>query len=202
MWTPSERRFLRSLKSPQHIQEYLNELVYNPMNAALSPRYVMLSGDGHCLEGGLIAAAAFELQGHKPLLVDLVAHNDDHHILTVYKTKTGWGSVAKSNTTLLRGRSPFYRNVRELVMSYFDVYFNVAGKLSLYSYSDPINLNKFNHWNWRWTDKNLEDMGRSFNDIPHFELATQGQLNRHPKVHKSLVDACFLGADPDGLYEV
>lgn len=201
MWTSSERRFLRSLNTPLKIQDYLDSLIYNPVNAAASPRYIMMTGDGHCFEGGLLAAAALEFQGHKPLMVDLIGYNDDHHVITVYKTSTGWGSLAKSNTTLLRGRSPFYRSVRELVMSYFDLYFNTKGQLSLYAYSDPINLNRYNHWNWRTSDENLEPMGMSFNELPHFELATQRELRNFPKVKQHLIDACFLGADQSGLYQ-
>src|SRR4051794_20254222 len=121
-WTPEERRFLRSLRTPAKIQEYMEKLVYNPTDHCFSVRYTMITGEGHCLEGGLLAAAALELQGFQPMMVDLAAHNDDHHVITVYKAKTGWGSISKSNTALLGGRQPYYKSVRELVMSYFDFY--------------------------------------------------------------------------------
>ncbi len=202
MWTPTEKKFLRSLNTPDKIQTHLDELIYNPENAASSPRYVMLTNEGHCLEGCLLAAAALELQGHKPLIVDLRAYKDDDHVLTVYKTKTGWGSISKSNTTLLSGREPFYKNIHELVMSYFNFYFNVAGQLSLYAYSEPINLNRYNLWNWRTTEDNLEDMGIAFCDEVHYELASIAQLKKLAKVKDRLKEACFLGADPDGLYKV
>lgn len=201
-WTPSERKFLRSLKTPDHIQEYINQLVYNPTDHASSPRWVMITNEGHCFEGGLIAAAALEMNGHKPLMVDLIAENDDHHVITVYKTHTGWGSLSKSNTTLLAGRRPYYRNVRELVMSYFDFYFNLKGCLSLYGYSDPINLNKYNSWDWRTTDNDLMEMGVSFNDHVHYEIVPPHKIKKLKRVHPRIVDACFLGADPDGLYKV
>lgn len=202
MWTPAEKKFLRSLNSPDKIQDYVDNLTYNPQNSAFSPRYIMITGEGHCLEGCLFAAAALEVQGHPPLLVDLLGHNDDDHVICVYRGERGWGSIAKSNTTLLRGRPPFFKDIRELVMSYFPFYFNVSGKLSLYAYSNPINLNRYNSWNWRWTENNLEDMGRTFSDLVHFELATQKELNKSAKVHSLLNDACFLGADQSGLYKV
>ncbi|MFP5384946.1 MAG: hypothetical protein ACLGHN_02620 [Bacteriovoracia bacterium] len=201
MWTPSEVKFLRSLNTPGKIQSYLDALIYNPEDAALSPRYVMLSGDGHCFEGCLLAAAALELQGHPPLLVDLLGHHDDDHVICVYKTRSGWGSLGKSNTTLLRGRNPVFKNIHELVMSYFPFYFNTKGQPSLYGYSEPINLNKFNSWNWRWSDENLEDMGKNFCDIPHFEILSKKELSKLPRVSQSLMDACFLGADKNGLYK-
>jgi hypothetical protein len=199
-WTPEEKRFLKSLSTPEKIQSYVDSLIYNPEEASLSPRYVMLSGDGHCLEGALLAAAALEFQGHPPMLVDFQAHDDDHHVITVYKTRSGWGSIGKSNTTLLAGRFPFYRNIRELVMSYFDFYFNVKGRPSLYAYSEPINLRHFNHLNWRTSDENLVDLGKSLSDFPHYELLSIRELKCLPSVPKRIVDACLLGANPDGLF--
>lgn len=148
-----------------------------------------------------MAAAALEFHGRKPLLVDLVAEDDDHHVLTVYKTESGWGSVSKSNTTLLRGRRPFYQSVRELVMSYFDFYFNTKRKLSLYAYSDPINLNRYNHLNWRTTDDDLMEMGMNFCDLKHFELIDQKKLKQLVPVSPKILEACFLGADVSGLYQ-
>ena len=200
LWTPDERRLLRSLKSPERIQDYVNQLVYNPTDHASSPRWVMLTGEGHCFEGGLLAACALELQGFKPLMVDLIAKDDDHHVITVYKTATGWGSISKSNVTLLSGRRPFFLSIRELVMSYFPFYFNIEGKLSLFGYSRPINLNEFNSWDWRTTDNDLMEMGMSFADYPHFEIVSPNKITKLKKVEKRVYDACMLGADMDGIY--
>jgi hypothetical protein len=201
MWTPSERRFFRSLKSYQKIQDYLDDLDYNPMDDAASPRYILMTKDAHCLEGGLIAATALEFMGHPPLMISLQAEDDDHHVITVYKEKNGWGSLSKSNTALLRGRDPVYHSIRELVMSYFEFYFNTKGEKALYAYSDPINLKKYNHLEWRTTDENLVDLGKNFNDLPHYELVGLRDLKKLPKAKKLLRDACFLGANADGLYQ-
>lgn len=201
MWTPFERKILRTLNTPYKIQHFLDELDYNPSDDAASPRYILLTKDAHCLEGGLLAAAALEFHGQKPLMVSLQAERDDHHVITVFKGTHGWGSISKSNTTLLRGRDPIYKSIRELVMSYFEFYFNLNGQKSLYAYSNPINLNQFNHWNWRTTDDNLVDMGKSFNEIIHYELINLKDLMRLPKVNKGLINACFLGANQDGLFK-
>lgn len=199
-WTPSERKLLRKLNTPHKIQDYVDQLTYNCENSAFSPRMVMLTNEGHCFEGGLFAAAALEFHGMKPLMIDLEAHNDDHHVLAVYQTKTGWGSIAKSNTSLLRGRVPFYRDVRELVMSYFDFYFNTKGELSLTSYA-LINLNNYNEWSWRTTESDLEEMGVSFYREKHVKLMTPAQIRKLKKVSKPVLDACFLGANWDGLFK-
>lgn len=200
MWTPSERKFFRSLNTYSKIQDYLDHLDYNPVDDAASPRYIIMTRDAHCLEGGFMAAAALEFMGHPPLMVSLQAENDDHHVITVYKTKNGWGSLSKSNTALLRGRDPVYQSIRELVMSYFEFYFNTKGEKALYAYSDPINLNRYNDLDWRRTDGNLVELGISFNDLPHYELVGLKDLKKLPRARKLLRDACFLGANPDGLY--
>jgi len=199
-WTPEERRLLRSLKSPEKIQDYLNKLIYNPTDHASSPRWVMITKEAHCFEGGLLAACALELQGHKPLMVDLIAQNDDHHVLTVYKASTGWGSISKSNLALLSGRRPYFASIRELVMSYFPFYFNIEGQPSLYGYSNPINLNNFKSWDWRTTDADLMEMGMSFAEYPHFEIISPRQITKLSKVEKRVFDACLLGADLSGVY--
>ena len=40
----------------------------------------------------------------------------------------------------------------------------------------------------------------SFSDFDHYELARTSELGRMPKVLPKLAEACFLGADPSGLY--
>ncbi len=201
MWEKAEEKFLLSLNSSNKLQNYLDQLIYNPDYTAASPRYVMLTNSGHCFEGCLLAAAALELQGYKPLIINLKAHNDDYHALTVYKTSTGWGSFSKSNTTLLRGRRPVYRSVRELVMSYFDFYFNVKGELSLYAYTNPINLNKFNAQEWRTSPDDLIHIAQKIAHLPHESLVSLKELKKLKPVPELLNKACFLGADPNGLYK-
>jgi hypothetical protein len=200
LWTPEEKKFLKSLNSAPRIQGYLDQLTYNAQNSACSARYTMITNEGHCFEGCLVAAAALEFQGYVPLMVHLIGHNDDYHALTVYRTKSGWGAFSKSNTTLLAGRLPVYLSVRELVMSYFDFYHNVKGQPSLYSFSQLINLNRFNHWNWRTSDEDLMEMGMEMSQLKHFECTDLRTLKKLPRVSQRVQDACFLGADPAGLF--
>ena len=71
----------------------------------------------NCFEGALFAAAALRFHGRRPLLVDMRSHNDDDHVLAVFRENGAWGCVAKSNFTVLRFREPVYRTIRELMMS-------------------------------------------------------------------------------------
>ncbi len=200
-WTSDERRLFRSLNSPFKIQDYLYRLTYNPEYTTSSPRWVMITEEAHCLEGCLFAAAALEFHGHKPVMINLESHDDDYHAITVYKTKTGWGSLSKSNTTLLAGRMPFYQNPRELVMSYFDFFFNTKSRYSLLGFTKPVDLNFYNHWEWRTSDADLNDMGLEISHRPHQKLLKLSELKKLPRVNPKVTQACFLGADESGLFK-
>ena len=76
---PAELRTLRSLNTPVKIQKFVDGLTYQYANTAGSPRRVLRERRGHCLEGALLAAAAFRVNGHKPLVMDLEAVRDDDH---------------------------------------------------------------------------------------------------------------------------
>ncbi len=199
-WSKSEEKVLRELSTLPKIQNYLNDLTYNASDFSGSPRMVIKTQKGHCFEGALLAAAALEFHGAKPLVVNLYAHHDDNHILTVVKTQTGWGSLSKSNTTLLRGRMPIYKTVRELVMSYFDFYFNTKGQFALHSYTSPVNLNRFKNWDWRTSEKTLSPLSEEISILPHHSCVDLKTLKSLPKVGQEIKKACFLGADPKGLY--
>jgi hypothetical protein len=61
-------------------------------------------------------------------MLDLWAVRDDDHVLAVYRVDGRLGAVAKSNFVGLRFREPIHRSLRELVLSYFEQYFNAAGE--------------------------------------------------------------------------
>ncbi len=142
-WNKDEIRFLKTLSNPDKIQAFLDSIDYNPNYECRSPRWVMKKRSAHCFEGALFAAAALQFIGYKPLIIDMRAVNDDDHVIAVFKVNGFWGAVAKSNFTSLRFREPVYRSVRELIMSYFDFFFNTEGFKSLRSYSRPFDITYF-----------------------------------------------------------
>ena len=60
-----------------------------------------------------------------------------------------------ATASLAQVRSPIYKSVRELVMSYFDMYFNSEGELSLRSYSDALDVSIADPEN-QWLSKTLD----------------------------------------------
>jgi hypothetical protein len=155
----------------------------------------------NCFEGALFAAAALRLLGFKPLIVDMMSENDDDHVIAVFKKDNYFGAVAKSNTKLLRYREPVYRTLHELIMSYFDFYFNTLGEKSLRSYSNPVNLAKFDKYNWMTTDEDLEFIGDYLYQIKHHNVLNKQQIKSLTIADKDIVDLCFTDAVEDGLYK-
>ena len=62
--------------------------------------------------------------------------------------------------------------LRELAMSYFNIYFNLRGERTLRRYSRPVNLARFDHLNWMTTEKTIWFIAEHLCDIPHISLLT------------------------------
>jgi len=200
MWTKSEAEFIQTFKKPYDIQLFLDSVPYNPNAECRSPRMVIADQKVHCFEGALFAAAMLREMGFKPLIIDMMAENDDDHVIAVFKIRDCWGAIAKSNTTALRYREPVYRSVRELIMSYFDFYFNTLGDKSLRSYSRPVNLIRFDSKNWARSDADLEYIGDYLTGITHYPVLDPGYAGQLQRVDRKLMDAVFLGANEEGLF--
>jgi hypothetical protein len=200
-WTKSETEALESLDTPYAIQKFLDECHYNTTEETRSPRFVLEHKRAHCAEGAIFAAACLEFQGGSPLVLDLRAYNDDDHVIAVFKENNCWGSIAKSNFTTLRYREPVYRSLRELAMSYFDLYFNTRGEKSLRSYSLPYSLNRFNRMNWRTTMNDLEDIGSFLDKMKHFPLITETQAEKLERAAPLLLESSLMGSNPAGLFK-
>lgn len=200
-WTPAERRLFAKLKTPPAIQAWLNALKYDADYRARSPRRVMRERKAACFDGAMFAAAALRELGHRPRLVDLRAWNDDDHVLAVFTEDGLWGAVAKSNTTVLRYREPVYRSLRELVMSYFEVYFNTVGQKTLRSYSRPLDLATLDGRGWQTDEDDLNWIGDRLDALQHLPVVTPAQVRRLTDVDPDLMRAGFLGAVQAGLFQ-
>jgi hypothetical protein len=156
-------RLPKGLRSPEAIQLFLDEeLGYNKEKGgetARSPRRVLETGEAHCFEGALFAAAALRRLGHRPLVAQLHAVRDDDHVLALYRGRAGlWGAVAKSNYSGLRFRSAVYRSLRELAMTYVDCYYNLEGDKGLRAILRPVNLARFDARGWETAADDLWDV--------------------------------------------
>ena len=189
-------RLPRGLRSPDAIQRFLDDLLYNKERdgeTARSPRRVLETREAHCFEGALLAAAALRRIGHPPLVVQLRSTvRDDDHVLAVLRERPGggcWGAVAKSNYSGLRFRSPVYRSLRELVMSYFDVYYNLEGEKSLRAFERPVDLTRFDARGWETAEESLWDVSTYLATRRFTPLLTRTQVRALCPMDRRLYDA-------------
>jgi hypothetical protein len=200
-WTKEETTFLKTMSDPDKIQGFLDSVEYNPVYECRSPRWVIKKRSAHCFEGALFAAAALEFNGYQPIIVDLKAYNDDDHVIAIFKEDGYWGAIAKSNFTSLRYREPVYRSLRELVMSYFDFYFNTDGDKSLRSYSVPLNLTVYNPRNWKTTDEDLEYIGDRLEQLRHYPVVDDRMIKKLKRASDIMLQAGMLGSCAEGLFK-
>ncbi len=177
-FTPAELRRLRALKDPYGIQRVLDAMPYHLEDTAWSPRRVLRENTSHCYEGALFAAAALRVNGYPPLIIDFEAEHDTDHVLAIYKVGGCWGAVAKSNYTGCRYREPVYRSLRELALSYFDVYFNLRGERTLRTFSRPVDMKRFDPLHWMTTDKPVWFVAEYLLTIGHTRLISEAQAKR------------------------
>jgi hypothetical protein len=115
-----------------------------------SPLNVLLDGQCHCLDGGLLAVLALWRLGHRPLMLDLVPDPgaDDDHVLALFQIDGHWGAVAKSNYVNLGFRDAAYRSLRELALTYFEHYCSVTQVKTLRGYTRPLDVSRHTRLNW------------------------------------------------------
>src|SRR2546430_3961146 len=189
----AELRQLRALKTPDGVQKFLDDLPYNLSYTARSPKRVLHDRTASCLEGGIFGAAALRVIGFPPLIFDLEAEQDTDHVVAISKVRGHWGAVAKSNFTGCRYREPVYRNLRELAMSYFNIYFNLRGERTLRRYSRPVNLARFDDRNWMTTEKPVWFIAEYLCEIRHISLLTPAMKKNLTRLDPRSVRAEMFG---------
>jgi len=193
---------MQRLGSLAAIQSFLDETAYSEDKFYRCPDQVLAERTAHCVDGALLAAAALRRLGDPPLILDLRAERDDDHVIAVFRRHGHWGALAKSNVVGLRFREPVYASLRELVMSYFEPYYNLDGERALRSYSDPLDLSTFDALDWEHRPDAIEAViVRALDDLPHHDLLTPAMIaDLHPIDRRSF-EAGLLGSNPNGLYK-
>ena len=175
----SEFRPLRSLDTPRKVQDFIDRLPINKERGGetcTSPLVTLRRNRAHCMEGALVAALALWMHGHKPLILDLqTCCTDVDHLVALVRKGGCWGAIAKTNHAVLRYREPIYRDVRELVASYFHEYFTDDGKKTLRRYSRPFDLRSWKS-DWITAEHDLWDLERAIDRSPHLPLLNRRQI--------------------------
>jgi hypothetical protein len=192
-FSPENLRALRALKTPAQIQKFLDALPYQYGDTAWSPQRALRERKGHCLEGALLAASALRVNGHPPLLMDLEAVRDDDHVIALYREGSLWGGVAKSNFAGLRFRAPVYRTLRELALSYFELYYNLRGERTLRSYSGPVNLERLDSRHWMTSEEDVWCVPELLIAARHYPLFPDKVARALPRLDRRSFEAGMYG---------
>ena len=174
-----EFALLRRLDTPLKIQTYLHDLRQNfelEGDTCRPVGQVLKSGRAHCIEGAMVAAAAFWVHGEPPLLLDMRAERDFDHVVALFRRHGRWGAISKTNGIGLRSRDPVYRSLRELAMSYFHEYTNRRDHKTLREYSVPFDLRRVDPAIWVSGAKNCWEISERLDGLRHFRLVNGRQL--------------------------
>jgi len=197
-----ELQVFSQLTTPMKIQYYLDSIEYSDEERYRCPRNVLKDHKAHCYDGAVFAAGALRMIGHIPLIVELLPNdNDDDHILAIFRRGKYWGAVAKSNFTGLRYREPVYKSLRELVMSYFEPYFNIKGERTLLGYTAPLNLNRFEKFNWLTEDNAMDIIGDALENTRKYLIISSDMTGKLSHVDKRSYKAGLLGSRQSGLFK-
>lgn len=200
--TRSESRLLAGLTTPSRIQIFLDSIEYSEEERYRCPLTVLRDRKGHCFDGALFAAAMLRRIGHPPLITDIIPNdNDDDHLLALYKVRDHWGAVAKSNYSGLRFREPVYRTLRELILSYFEDFFNAIGEKTMRAYTRPLDLTAFDRLGWMTNDEPLDAIGEKLDEIQKFKPLTSRMIRNLSFADQRSVQAGLLGAKAEGLFK-
>lgn len=178
---PEEFKIFEKLDTFAKIQDFINNIPVNfepNGETCLSPLGVLKNNTCHCIEGAFLAAAIIWKNGlGKPFVVDMVGEKGDwDHVIAVFKKEGKWGAISKTNHAVLRYREPVYRDIRELIMSYFHEYTDEKGKgrKTLRKYSEPINLSSFGE-EWITSSEDLWPIHDYIDSVKHFDILTKEQ---------------------------
>ncbi len=198
----SDLAVLQTLRSPLRIQQFLWDLPYSPDKFYRSPRTVLRDRTAHCFDGALFAAAALRRIGFPPLLVDMIPNNrDDDHVIALFRVGKCWGAVAKSNYAGLTYREPIHRTVREVVLSYFEQFYNIAKEKTLRAYTMPVNLERFDKINWMGDDRYLQRVADGLDRARKVKILTPTMIRRLAPVDDRSYRAGLTGSNPEGLFK-
>ena len=198
-----ERAIVNGLTGPAGVQAFLDSIPYSTDEFYRCPLRVLRDRTAHCFDGAVFAAAMLQRIGYPPLILDMLSNGrDDEHLLALFKDRGCWGAVAKSNFVGLRFREPVYRTIRELVMSYFEQYYNLEREKTLRGYTGPLNLRRFDRLNWMTADETMDLIARRTEETRRVMLIDAEMEQRLSPVDERSYQAGLTGADPNGIYKV
>jgi hypothetical protein len=181
-FTRTERKLIESLRTPAQVQRFFTAMPYNwERNGGTmrSFREVLKRNEAHCLEAAVAATVILEQHGYPPLLLDLESVDLLDHVIFVFQQRGLWGSIGRSRDLGLHGRKPVFRDLRQLVWSYFDPYVDFFGRIKGYGLT---NLYELGNYDWRFSPRNMHKIEDHLRAIPHRPLRSSNA--RYRRLHE------------------
>ena len=98
------------------------------------------------------------------------------HVIFVYRTATGWGSVARSRDPGLHGRKPLFATPRALALSYYEGYIDFTGRVKAYA---VVDLRVLGTYDWRLSSGHVWKVEQLLYAIPHRPITySQARVDR------------------------
>jgi hypothetical protein len=187
--TAAERRVVARLRTPLAVQRWLNALPYNQEKKGETLRTfrgVVKHGTAHCYEAALTAAAILEQHGYPPLVLSFESIDLLDHVLFIYRTKTGWGTVARSRDPGLHGRKPVFATPRALALSYVQSYVDLTGGIKAYAVVDLRDA--LGSYDWRLSEGNVWKAEQVLLDWPHRAItSSKPRINAMRKRYRAFL---------------
>ena len=198
--TRAEVRLLAGLDTPYKIQLFLDGLDYAAETVYRAPLRVLRERTCQCFDGAVFGAALLRRLRHPALILDLLPNRrDDDHVLALFQRNGHWGAIAKSNFAGLRLREPVYRNLRELIMSYFEHYYNLHAEKTLRGYTFPLDLKAFDRGQWMTRDDTMDIISQRLDRTRRVRLLTRPMILNLSLVDERAFKAGLHGANKAGL---
>ena len=198
--TGVERRVVGRLNTPFKIQLFLDALAYGTETIYRAPLRVLRERTCQCFDGAVFGAAMLKRLGYPALVLDLLPNKrDDDHVLALFRRDGHWGAVAKSNFAGLRFREPVYRDLRELIMSYFEHYYNLHREKTLRGYTLPLDLRAFDRHQWTTCDETMDLISQRLDEIRRVSILTRPMIAHLSPVDERSSLAGLHGANRAGL---
>ena len=101
-FSKEEIAFMKKLNTPKKVQDFLDTIAINfeedGIDTLKSPLSVIRTNNAHCIEGAILAAYIFSIQGKPALLMNLKSNKKDFdHTIALFKDKGYFGAISKSN---------------------------------------------------------------------------------------------------------
>lgn len=197
-FTRKELQLIQKVRTPLQAQRYLTNLRYNNESegeTCRSFRGVVESGKAHCLEAAIAAAVILEAHEYPPLVVSIESQDMLDHVIFLFRRKGKYGAVARSRDLGLHGRRPVFSRVRDLVMSYFDPYCDMTGRITGYAVADLRDLGSYD---WRFSPGNVWKVERYLQEIEHTPIKSSDA--RYQKWRRRYIE--FRKLNPNGPVDI